>query len=152
MAGAKSLFDHIKQITDFQNPKYWDTLSESDRKSWSNYMVLRFISMKPDWIELVSDIQPYIQELPPKTLYAALIGVLPKGKNYLKYIKGKAEDKYEKWLLELVVRYYEISIKEAEDYLKILYLTNEGKKHIKQIAEAYGTDPKLITKLKLGLK
>ena len=43
---AATLFDHITQITNVQNPKYWDTLDESDRKTWSNYMVLRFLSMK----------------------------------------------------------------------------------------------------------
>ena len=33
---AKSLFDHIKQITDVQNPNYWDDISDVDKKSWSN--------------------------------------------------------------------------------------------------------------------
>ena len=27
---AKSLFDHIKQITDVQNPNYWSDISEED--------------------------------------------------------------------------------------------------------------------------
>ena len=31
---AKSLFDHIKAITSEQNPKYWDTLEEADKKTW----------------------------------------------------------------------------------------------------------------------
>ena len=89
---AKSLFDHIKAITSEQDPKYWDKLDESDRKTWSNYMVHRFLSMNPDWIEVLSEIQPYTQTLEPKQLYLALIGLLPKGKYYLKYIKGKKED------------------------------------------------------------
>jgi hypothetical protein len=33
--------------------------------------------------------------------------------------------------------------------LEILYQSTTGKLHIKEIAEAYGTDPKQITKLKL---
>ena len=28
---AKTLFDHLKQITEVQNPKYWETLDESDK-------------------------------------------------------------------------------------------------------------------------
>ena len=39
---SKSLFDHIKQITNVQNTLYWDSLSEGDKKTWSNYMVHRF--------------------------------------------------------------------------------------------------------------
>ena len=55
----KGLFDHIKQITNVQNPMYWDTLTESDKKTWSNYMIHRFISMKSDWIEVENEIQRY---------------------------------------------------------------------------------------------
>ena len=55
---AKSLFDHIKAITNEQNPKYFDTLDESDMKSWSNYMIHRFLSMNNDWIDLIAELQP----------------------------------------------------------------------------------------------
>ncbi len=39
---AKSLFDHIKAVTQFQDPNYWDKLEDGDKKTWSNYMVHRF--------------------------------------------------------------------------------------------------------------
>ena len=55
----KSLFDHIKEITSVQNPNYWETLSEDDKKTWSNYMVHRFLSMKMEWIEVVNELQKY---------------------------------------------------------------------------------------------
>jgi hypothetical protein len=105
--------------------------------------------MKPEWVELISDIQPYIQEAPPKAMYLALIGLIPKTRAFLKYMKPATSEKYEDWIIELVARQYEVSKSEAEDYLKILYETTSGKLHIKEIAENYGTDPKLITKLKL---
>ena len=54
---SKSLFDHIKQITDVQNPNYWSDISDEDKKSWSNYMVNRFLSMKMDWIDIVNEVQ-----------------------------------------------------------------------------------------------
>ena len=56
---AQSLFDHIKQITNVQNPMYWDSLEEGDKKTWSNYMVHRFLSMKSDWIQVVNEVQKY---------------------------------------------------------------------------------------------
>lgn len=146
---AKTLFDHIKAITTDQNPKYWDTLDESDRKTWSNYMVHRFLSMNPDWIEVLSEIQPYTQTLEPKQLYLALIGLLPKGKYYLKYVKGKKEDTYESWLVDLVKQDFQSTTNQAEEYLEILYSTREGRENIKYICEKYGVDPKQITKLKL---
>jgi hypothetical protein len=64
-------------------------------------------------------------------------------------MKPASSEKYEDWIIELVARQYEVSLTEAEDYLKILYETTSGKLHIKEIAENYGTDPKQITKLKL---
>lgn len=146
---AASLFDHIKQITNVQNPKYWDTLEEADKKSWSNYMVLRFLSMKYEWVETIATIQPYLQEVPPKAMYLALIDILPKGRHFMKYMKAKGADKYEGWLVELVAKHYEVSKLQAEDYLKILYASRTGKERILQLAEDYGTEPKIIKKLKI---
>jgi len=146
---AASLFSHITQITNVQNPNYWDTLDESDRKSWSNYMIFRFLSMKYEWVETISALQPHLQEIPPKTLYLALIDLLPKGRHFMKYMKAKGADKYEKWLVELVANHYTVSKLEAEGYLRILYATSEGKKHIVQLAEDYGTETKIIKKLRI---
>lgn len=146
---TKSLFDHIKAITSEQNPKYWETLDDGDKKSWSNYMIHRFLSMNPDWIEVLSEIQPYTQTLEPKQLYLALIGLLPKGKYYLKYTKGKNDTKYEDWLVEIIIKDFTCSKKEALEYLEIFYSTREGRENIKYICEQYGIDKKQITKLKL---
>jgi len=148
---AKTLFDHIKAITQFQDPKYWDTLEESDRKTWSNYMVLRFLSMNYDWVPLVAQLQPYLQEVPPKAMYLALIDLLPKSRTFLKYMKASSSDKYEDWFVELVAKHYEVSKLEAEDYIKIFYSTRSGRERMKEIAEDYGTEKKLITKLKLKI-
>jgi len=146
---AKTLFDHLNAITYDKNPKYWDSLEDVDKKTWSNYMIIRFLSMNPDWIETIADVQPYIQNAPPKAMYLCLSGLLQKKKVFLKYMKPVSADKYENWIVELVARYYEVSQLEAEGYLEILYQSTSGKLHIKEIAEAYGTDPKQITKLKL---
>jgi len=49
----------------------------------------------------------------------------------------------------LVANHYEVSKLEAESYLKILYNSKSGKERILQISEDYGTDPKIIKKLKI---
>jgi len=146
---AKTLFDHLNAICDKKDPKYWDSLDESERKTWSNYMILRFLSMKPEWIELIADIQPYLQEAPPRAMYLCLIGLIPKTRAFLKYMKPASSEKYEDWIIELICKYYNVSKLQAEEYYLILHQTTSGKTHIKEIAEAYGTDPKQITRLKL---
>ena len=87
--------------------------------------------------------------LEPKQLYLLLIGLLPKGRHYLKYTKGKKVNKYEDWLIDLIKEDFMCSLKEAEEYCEILYSTREGRENIKYICERYGIDKKQITKLKL---
>ena len=146
---TKTLFDHITNITSVQNPKYWDALTDADKKTWSNYMIHRFLSMNPDWIEVLSEIQPYTQVLEPKQLYLSLIGIIPKGRYFLKYTKGKKENKYESFLVDIIKQDFMCSSKQAEDYCEILYSTREGRENVKYICQKYGIDKKQITKLKL---
>ena len=148
---AVTLFDHIKMITQTQDKKYWDKLDESDKKTWSSYMVFRFLSMNAEWVTTIAQLQPYLQEVPPKACYLALIDVIPKTRAFLKYMKAKGEDTYEKWLVELVNKHYSTSTLESEEYVKILYSTKSGRERIKELCTMYGVDTKQITKLKLNL-
>jgi len=148
----KSLFSHLKQITDVQNPDYWETLTDADKKNFSVYMIHRFLSMNENWLELVSELQPYTESLPPELFYKLYIGLIPKGRHYSKYIKGKGVDKYSKELIDTLRIDYQCSTNEALDYIEILYSTLEGREHIKYVCQKYGIDKKNVTKLKLGLK
>jgi len=148
---AKKLFDHLNAITAEQDPNYFDKLSEEDLKSWSNFMINRFLSMKPEWVELIATLLPLTQTLQPKEMYKLYISVIPKGKYFLKYIKGKASDKYEEFLVELIKKDFQCSEKESLEYIEVLYSTREGRENIKYICEKYGTDKKQITKLKLKI-
>jgi len=148
---AKKLFDHLNAITSEQDPNYFDKLSEEDMKSWSNFMINRFLSMKPEWVELIATLLPLTQTLQPKEMYKLYISVIPKGKQFLKYTKGKAQDKYEEFIIELIKKEFQCSEKEALEYIEVLYSTREGRENIKYICEKYGTDKKQITKLKLKI-
>jgi len=143
----KGLFDHITHITQRQTKGYWDSLNETEKKQWSNYMIHRFLSMKMDYVEVVNELQRY--NLKPKELYKLYTNILPKKKEWLRYVKGKKTMKYQKWLLELVAKYYESSINEAHDYLEIYYSSEQGKADLKSILQKYGIEPKEIKKLNL---
>jgi hypothetical protein len=150
MAGKK-LFDHIRAITNEQDPNYFTNLSEEDLKSWSNFMINRFLSMKPEWVELIATILPLTQTLEPVEMYKLYINIIPKGNHFLKYTKGKAEEKYEDFVVDLIKNEYLCSERQANEYLEVLYSTREGRENIKYICEKYGVDKKQITKLKLKL-
>ena len=90
----KGLFDHITHITQRQTKGYWDSLNETEKKQWSNYMIHRFLSMKMDYVEVVNELQRY--NLKPKELYKLYTNILPKKKEWLRYVKGKKTMKYQK--------------------------------------------------------
>ena len=145
----KSLFDHIKQITSVQNPNYWETLSEDDKKTWSNYMVHRFLSMKMEWVELVNELQKY--NLKPKDLYKLYTNVLPKGKQWLKYTKGRNQMEHPQWLINLVAVHMKSSKKEAYDAVEMYMLTEGGMLELGEICRKYGVEPKMIEKAGLNV-
>ena len=145
----KSLFDHINQITSVQNPNYWDEISDEDKKSWSNYMVNRFLSMKTDWIELVNELQKY--NLQPKELYKLYTNVLPKGKRWLKYTKGRNQMDYPNWLINIVTNHEEISKKEAVEYIDMLMLTEGGMLELGELSRKWGIEEKRIKKAGLNV-
>ena len=145
----KSLFDHIKQITAVQNPKYWEEISDEDKKSWSNYMTHRFLSMKMDWIELVNELQKY--NLKPNELYKLYTNILPKGNQWLKYTKGKNEMTHPKWLINIVSNQEKFSKREAYDMIEMLYLTEGGMLELGEICTKWGVEPKKIEALGLNV-
>jgi len=148
---TKKLFDHLNAITSEQNPNYFDKLSEEDLKSWSNFMVNLYLSLKPEWVELIGTLLPLSQTLSPKEMYKLYINVIPKGKYFLKYVKGKSEDKYEQFIVDLLKKEYDCSENQAIEYLEVLYSSREGREYLKYVSEKYGIDKKQITKLKLKI-
>ena len=52
-----TLFDHLANITWKKKP--WSELSESDQKSFTPYLINRWLSMNPDYIEIVDMFQQY---------------------------------------------------------------------------------------------
>ena len=145
----KSLFDHIKEITSVQKSDYWVKISEEDKKTLSNYMVHRFLSMKMEWVELVNELQKY--NLKPKDLYKLYTNVLPKGKQWLRYTKGRNQMEHPQWLINLVAVHMKSSKKEAYDAVEMYMLTEGGMLELGEICRKYGVEPKKIEKAGLNV-
>ena len=145
----RSLFDHIREVTAVQKTNYFETLSVEDRKTWSNYMVNRFLSMKMEWVELVNELQKY--KLEPKELYKLYINILPKGKQWLKYTKGRNDMDYPQWLINIVTNDMEVSKQEAKEAIDMYYLTEGGMAELGQLARKWGIEPKKIEKAGLNV-
>lgn len=146
MDKSKSLFDHLNGITALKTK--WENLSEADRKTFSVYMINRFLSMNSGLTELIDDLQKYtINVLSPREAYKLYSDLLPKEKMFFKYVKGDKEEKYLEKLVNLVSKYYECSNKEAVEYIDILMKKEELKAQLISILKAYGLEDKEIKKL-----
>tara|TARA_B100000212_G_scaffold15187_1_gene10520 strand:- start:8457 stop:8876 length:420 start_codon:yes stop_codon:yes gene_type:complete len=133
-----NIFDWLKQINNFKSPV--DSFTESDWEVFNAYMVHRFLSMNPDFLELVNE----VQVLPPtekKKIYSIYKEYIPKNNKWNKYIKSSVKQR-NKELLQYLKDYFEVSIREVKDYLKILDNTD-----ISRILTSIGIDNKEIKTL-----
>jgi hypothetical protein len=142
---AKTLFDHINEIYQSQKKNYFSTLDDGEKRTYSAYMVNRFLSMNIHQLPLVNEIQKY--SLPNEAHYLFFATTIPRGKQYNKYVKAAKETKYDEWLVTLVAKHYCVSEIEAISYLEIYYRDN--KFGLRELCEKYGIDPKVIKKAKL---
>lgn len=144
---SKTLFEHLNAIYEKQDKNYWNDLEDADRKSFSVYMVNRFISMNSDYLPVVNEIQQYWGQVGPREVYLFYSQLLPKKRQFNKYIKGSKDSfQYEDWVRERIAQHYQVSETEAENYLRILYLSTEGKTYLRELLEGYGADVKSLKK------
>lgn len=132
------IFDWLKQIT--YEKQSWDSFTEEDRASFNPYMIHRFLSMNPEYIEFVNLIQniPYTEK---EKIYKLYLYMIPKKNMFLKYIKS-TKTKTREELLQHLASYYECSLREADEYYHMLH--NDT---IKGILKKRGVEDKEIKKL-----
>ena len=132
------IFNWLNQITYDKQP--WNSFTEEDKKSFEPYMIHRFLSMNPEYIEFVNLVQtfPYTDK---EKIYNIYLYMIPKKKMFLKYIKSSLKKRQEK-LLGYVASYYECSLGEANEYIDIL-----RENGIKDILNKMGVDEKEQKKL-----
>ena len=132
------IFDWLNQITYEKQP--WNSFTEEDKKSFEPYMIHRFLSMNPEYIEFVNLVQtfPYTDK---EKIYNIYLYMIPKKKMFLKYIKSSLKKRQEK-LFGYVASYYECSLGEANEYIDIL-----RENGVKDILNKMGVDEKEQKKL-----
>ena len=136
-----TIIDWMNQL--LVHKKHWDEFTEDEQKKFSPFIINRFISMDTDFIEVVNMFQKYaIGTLEPREVYKWYCDVLPKGKRFNKYIKGKRDKKYDKELVNIISNHFECSKLQTKEYFELI-----SKEELKQILEKYGLDKKKIKRL-----
>jgi len=108
-----TIFDHIKNITTNKGPYLGD-------EGWNNWMINRFLSMDPDYCEVVNIVQKNTWQMKGENLYNLYKDLIPKQYKYLKYIKASKKVDYKPEEVEAVQVYFEVSKKEAKEYINML--------------------------------
>lgn len=147
----KTLFDHIKQITAKSDTSYYDKLSDEDKKTFSTFMVHRYLSMNENWIEAVNSIQQYSQELGDRGVYKVYDEIIPKGNTFLKYVKSKNDLKYNKEVIEILKKHFEIGESQAKEYYDLYTKSPSELQSLIDIIKLYGIQEKEFKKMEKDL-
>jgi len=136
-----TIFNWINEI--LVSKKHWNEFTEDEQKKFSPFIINRWLSMDKDFLEIVNFFQKYsIGTLEPREVYKWYCNMLPKGKRFNKYIKGKKDKKYNTELLEIMVTHFECSKSQVKDYLDLI-----AKDELIEILEKYGMNEKTIKRL-----
>ena len=136
-----TIIDWINQL--LVHKKHWNDFTEDEQKKFSPFIINRWLSMDKDFLEIVNIFQKYsIGTLEPREVYKWYCDVLPKGKRFNKYIKGKSNKKFDKELVEMMSKHFECSKLHTMEYIELI-----DKQELKDILEMYGTDKKQINKV-----
>ena len=136
-----TIFDWINQI--LVKKTHWNEFTEDEQKKFSPFIINRWLSMDKDFLEIVNYFQKYsIGTLEPREVYKWYCDMLPKGKRFNKYIKGKKDKKYNTELIDIMVTHFECSKLQVKDYLDLI-----AKDELMEILEKYGMNEKTIKRL-----
>jgi hypothetical protein len=118
-----NIFDHIKNITTNKGPYLGD-------EGWNNWMINRYLSMDPDYCEVVNLVQKNTWQMKGEYLYNLYKDLIPQQYKFLKYIKASKKSDYKKDDIDAVKQYFEVSEKQAKEYIDML--PSDELKFIKQ--------------------
>ena len=136
-----TIIDWMNQL--LVHKKHWNEFTEDEQKKFSPFIINRWLSMDKDFLEIVNYFQKYsIGTLEPREVYKWYCDMLPKGKRFNKYIKGKKDKKYNTELIDIMVQHFECSKSQVKDYLDLI-----AKDELMEILEKYGMNEKTIKRL-----
>ena len=117
-----------------------DEFSDEDWDMFNSYVIHRVLSMNPDYLELVNEVQTILPQN-KKEIYSIYKEFIPKNNKWSKYIKSTTKTK-SKELIGYLKDYWECSNKEALEYYNLL-----DKSEIVSILNSIGLNKKDIKQL-----
>lgn len=142
-------FQHLENI--FTKKYKWVDFTNKSKRAFEPYMIHRLISMDPEYVELINELQLLSKGLDKGETHSLLLNIIPQTqRSYVKSIKNQTHIKWNPELIKIISTYFKCSQRESiyhldtyektktfnvvEDILK-MYSKSESeiKKLIKQI-------------------
>ena len=128
-------FDHIKNL--HTKKRRWEDFNDEEKKSFNVFIINKALSMNPNYLGIVNMVQNFTglnQILSQKEVFNLYYSLLPNKFRFYKWIKGE-KTKKEKEKAEYLAMHFNVSTREAYDYLQIL-----DRKTINKIIKNYKND------------
>ena len=128
-------FEHVKNL--HTKKRRWEDFNDEEKKSFNVFIINKTLSFNPNYLGIVNMVQNYTglnQVLSQKEVFNLYYSLLPTKFRFYRWIKGE-KTKKEKEKAEYLAMHFEVSIREAYDYLKIL-----DRKTINKIIKNYKND------------
>ena len=129
-------FEHVKNL--HTKKRRWEDFSDEEKKSFNVFIINKTLSFNPNYLGIVNMVQNFTglnQVVSPKEVFNIYFNLLPNKFRFYKWIKG-AKTKKDKEKAEYLAMHFQVSTREAYDYLNIL-----DKKTIKSIIKNYKNEP-----------
>ena len=134
----KNTFGWMPHINTKKTPI--DEFSDEDWDMFNSYVIHRVLSMNPDYLELVNEVQTILPQN-KNEIYSIYKEFIPKNNKWSKYIKSTTKTKSKK-LIGYLKDYWECSNREALEYYNLL-----DKSEIVSILNSIGLNKKDIKQL-----
>lgn len=102
--------------------------------------------MDDNILQEISFLYRYFDIIPSAQFYQLLIALTPKENRWIPWIKTKIV-KHNQDLLNLVAKNYQISKRQANEYVNVLVATNEGLERLIELCQSMGLNDSEIENL-----
>jgi hypothetical protein len=114
---STAIFDVLNDIKNTKNGNLFDVENSSYEKEFNVMFALRCLSMDENLCPIINSINHIQDSYDKKQMYQLLIELIPKTQSYNKFIKTHQEHVENE---KDVAEYYQCSLKEARDYIKLM--------------------------------
>lgn len=109
-------------------------------------MILRALSMDQDIVQEMAFLYRYFDRIPSPQFYQLLTHLVPKYNGWVPWIKTKIV-KHSKDLVSLVAKHYEISTRQANEYVNVLIASEDGLQNLLTLCQTTGLSDSEVEKL-----